>query len=136
MAIQFTILARPMGSDMSMDDDDDDDDDSDAGSATESSNRSAMTKADIVDKVCEKVGGFSKKEAADLVDQVFDTMKAVLETGEKIKISGFGNFVVREKKPRPGRNPQTGQEITIEARRVLTFKPSNVLKVALNGEDG
>ncbi|MFV8756111.1 integration host factor subunit alpha [Nannocystaceae bacterium ST9] len=94
-----------------------------------------MTKADIVDKVCEKVGGFSKKEAADLVDQVFDTMKAVLEAGEKIKISGFGNFVVREKKPRPGRNPQTGEEITIEARRVLTFKPSNVLKVALNGED-
>jgi integration host factor subunit alpha len=95
----------------------------------------AMTKADIVDKVCEQVGGFSKKEAADLVDQVFDTIKAVLETGEKIKISGFGNFVVREKNPRPGRNPQTGQEITIEARRVLTFKPSNVLKTALNGED-
>ena len=93
-----------------------------------------MTKADIVDRVCEQVGGFSKKEAADLVDQVFDTIKAVLETGEKIKISGFGNFVVREKKPRPGRNPQTGQEITIEARRVLTFKPSNVLKTALNGE--
>ena len=95
----------------------------------------AMTKADIVDKVCDKVGGFSKKEAADLVDQVFDTMKSVLEKGEKIKISGFGNFVVREKQPRPGRNPQTGQEITIEARRVLTFKPSNVLKTALNGED-
>lgn len=93
-----------------------------------------MTKADIVDKVCEQVGGFSKKEAADLVDQVFDTMKVVLESGEKIKISGFGNFVVREKKPRPGRNPQTGQEITIEARRVLTFKPSNVLKDALNGD--
>jgi integration host factor subunit alpha len=94
-----------------------------------------MTKADIVDKVCEQVGGFSKKEAADLVDQVFDTIKAVLESGEKIKISGFGNFVVREKNQRPGRNPQTGQEITIEARRVLTFKPSNVLKTALNGED-
>ncbi|KIG12284.1 Integration host factor alpha subunit [Enhygromyxa salina] len=93
-----------------------------------------MTKADIVDRVCEQVGGFSKKEAADLVDQVFDTIKVVLETGEKIKVSGFGNFVVREKKPRPGRNPQTGQEITIEARRVLTFKPSNVLKTALNGE--
>ena len=92
-----------------------------------------MTKADIVDKVCDRVGGFSKKEAADLVDNVFDVMKDVLERGEKIKISGFGNFVVRDKKPRPGRNPQTGQEITIEARRVLTFKPSNVLKAALNG---
>lgn len=94
-----------------------------------------MTKADIVEKVCEQVGGFSKKEAADLVDQVFDTIKSVLESGEKIKISGFGNFVVREKQPRPGRNPQTGQEITIDARRVLTFKPSNVLKTALNPED-
>ncbi len=91
-----------------------------------------MTKADIIDRVCERVGGFSKKEAADFVDAVFDIMKGVLEEGDKIKISGFGNFVVREKKPRPGRNPQTGQEITIEARRVLTFKPSNVLKAALN----
>ncbi len=91
-----------------------------------------MTKADIVDRVCDHVGGFSKKEAADLVDEVFDTMKEVLERGEKIKIAGFGNFVVREKMPRPGRNPQTGQEIMIEARRVLTFKPSNVLKSALN----
>lgn len=94
-----------------------------------------MTKADIVERVCERVGGFSKKEAADLVDHVFDTMKDVAERGDKIKISGFGNFIVREKKPRPGRNPQTGQEIMIEARRVLTFKPSNVLKEALNGED-
>ncbi len=91
-----------------------------------------MTKADIVERVCDRVGGFSKKEAADIVDEVFDSMKAVLETGDKIKISGFGNFVVCDKKPRPGRNPQTGQEIMIEARRVLTFKPSNVLKAALN----
>ena len=59
-------------------------------------------------------------------------MNDVLAEGEKIKISGFGNFVVREKKPRPGRNPQTGTEITIDARRVLTFKPSPVLKQALN----
>ncbi len=93
-----------------------------------------MTKADIIDRVCERVGGFSKKEAADLVESVFDVMKATLENGEKIKISGFGNFVVREKKPRPGRNPQTGTEIMIDARRVLTFKPSPVLKAALNGE--
>lgn len=91
-----------------------------------------MTKADIIDRVCEKVGGFSKKEAADLVDKVFDTMKDVLETGEKIKISGFGNFVVRDKGPRPGRNPRTKEVITIDARRVLTFKPSNVLKAVLN----
>ena len=92
-----------------------------------------MTKADIIDRVCERVGGFSKKEAVILVERVFDVMKGTLETGEKIKISGFGNFVVRDKTPRPGRNPQTGREIMIEARRVLTFKPSPVLKSALNG---
>ena len=91
-----------------------------------------MTKADIVENVYEKVGGFSKKEAAEIVETVFDTIKVTLERGEKIKISGFGNFVVREKKPRPGRNPQTGTEILIDARKVLTFKPSPVLKQALN----
>ena len=88
----------------------------------------AMTKADIVENVYEKVGGFSKKEAAEIVETVFDTIKETLERGEKIKISGFGNFVVRDKNARAGRNPQTGQEITISARRVLTFKPSQVLK--------
>ena len=91
-----------------------------------------MTKADIVESIYEKVGGFSKKEAADIVETVFDTIKETLERGQKIKISGFGNFVVREKKSRIGRNPQTGQEITISARRVLTFKPSQVLKDSLN----
>ena len=91
-----------------------------------------MTKADIVETVYEKVGGFSKKEAAEIVETVFDTIKETLERGEKIKISGFGNFVVRDKNARAGRNPQTGQEITISARRVLTFKPSQVLKNALN----
>ena len=91
-----------------------------------------MTKADIVENVYEKVGGFSKKEAAEIVETVFDTIKETLERGEKIKISGFGNFVVRDKNARAGRNPQTGQEITISARRVLTFKPSQVLKNVLN----
>jgi integration host factor subunit alpha len=91
-----------------------------------------MTKADIIDRVCERVGGFSRNEAAELVEKVFEILKTTLATGEKMKISGFGNFVVREKRPRPGRNPQTGQEIMIQARRVLTFKPSNVLKTALN----
>jgi integration host factor subunit alpha len=78
------------------------------------------------------VGGFSKKEAADIVETVFDIAKKTLEKGDKIKISGFGNFVVRDKKARPGRNPQTGHEITISARRVLTFKASLVLNKALN----
>lgn len=90
-----------------------------------------MTKADIIESVYEKVG-FSKKEAAEIVEMVFDTIKETLERGEKIKISGFGNFIVRDKKSRVGRNPQTGQEIEISARRVLTFRPSQVLKNALN----
>ncbi|RMG16375.1 MAG: integration host factor subunit alpha [Deltaproteobacteria bacterium] len=90
-----------------------------------------MTKADIIETVYEKVG-FSKKESAEIVEMVFDTMKETLERGEKIKISGFGNFIVREKKARIGRNPQTGDEIEISARRVLTFRPSQVLKQALN----
>ena len=91
-----------------------------------------MTKAEIVNAIYSKVGGFSKKEAADIVELVFETVKETLGRGEKIKISGFGNFVVRDKNARVGRNPQTGEEITISARRVLTFKPSQVLKNALN----
>jgi len=94
-----------------------------------------MTKADIIEAVYEKVGGFSKKEAAEIVESVFGQIKDTLERGEKIKISGFGNFIVREKKARIGRNPQTGEEITISARRVLTFKPSQVLKDVLNGQN-
>jgi integration host factor subunit alpha len=90
-----------------------------------------MTKAEIVETIYEKVG-FSRKESAEIVDLVFDLMKETLEKGDKIKISGFGNFLVREKRPRKGRNPQTGDEIQISARRVLTFKPSQVLRKALN----
>ena len=94
-----------------------------------------MTKAEIIESVHMKVQ-FSKKEAAEVVELVFDTMKETLERGEKIKISGFGNFIVRDKKARIGRNPQTGKEIEIAARRVLTFRPSQVLKSALNLGDG
>jgi integration host factor subunit alpha len=93
-----------------------------------------MTKADIVEKVYQKIG-FSKKESSELVEMVFDSLKKTLEAGEKVKISGFGNFVVRDKKERIGRNPQTGEQIKISARRVLTFRPSQVLKAMLNGED-
>lgn len=92
-----------------------------------------MTKADIIEQIYQKIG-FSKKESADIVELVFDTMKGHLEKGERIKISGFGNFVVREKRPRVGRNPQTGEEIEISSRRVLTFRPSQVLRAALNKE--
>lgn len=94
-----------------------------------------MTKAEITERIFNKVG-FSKKESADIVELVFDTMKETLEKGEKIKISGFGNFVVREKRPRIGRNPQTGEEIEISARRVITFRPSQVLKSVLNSISG
>jgi integration host factor subunit alpha len=93
-----------------------------------------MTKADIVQAVYTRLGGFSKKESADLVDLVFETMKETLGRGEKIKISGFGNFVLRDKRQRQGRNPQTGDPIVITERRVLNFKASQLLKLALNDE--
>ena len=93
-----------------------------------------MTKAEIIERIYEKIG-FSKKESAEIVELVFETMKDTLSRGEKIKISGFGTFVVRQKRPRVGRNPQTGEEIEISARRVLTFRPSQVLKSALNEEE-
>ena len=96
--------------------------------------KSTMTKADIVEKVYQKIG-FSKKEASELVEMVFGSLKDVLHKGDKVKISGFGNFIVRKKKERVGRNPQTGEQIKISARRVLTFRPSQVLKAMLNGED-
>jgi len=97
---------------------------------TTQSNRT-MTKADLVERIYENVG-FSKKEAAEIVESVFEEMKQALESGDKIKISGFGNFVVRRKAARKGRNPQTNETIIISARKVLTFKPSQVLKAALN----
>ncbi len=93
-----------------------------------------MTKAEIIEQVYTKIG-FSKKESSDIVELVFDTIKETLEKGDKIKISGFGNFVVRNKRSRVGRNPQTGQSIEITARRVLTFRPSQVLKTALNPKE-
>lgn len=90
-----------------------------------------MTKADLIENVYLKTG-FSKKESAEIVELVFDLIKTTLEKGEKIKIAGFGNFVVKEKESRRGRNPQTGDEIEISSRRILTFKPSQVLKGAIN----
>ena len=92
-----------------------------------------MTKADIVEEVYERVG-ISKQEAARLTELFFDIMKETLEKGEKVKISSFGNFVVRAKRSRRGRNPQTGDDITITPRKVLTFKSSPLLKKALNSK--
>lgn len=94
-----------------------------------------MTKAEIVQALYARVGGFSKKESADIVDLVFEMMKETLARGEKIKISGFGNFVLRDKRQRPGRNPQTGDPIKISERRVLTFKASQILKQVLNTKE-
>ena len=91
-----------------------------------------MTKADLIESIYEKVG-LSKKESSQIVELIFELMRNSLEDGEKVKISGFGNFNIRDKKVRRGRNPQTGDEIEISARSVLTFKASPVLKKALNG---
>jgi integration host factor subunit alpha len=90
-----------------------------------------MTKADIVEKIYSATD-LTKKDATEIVESVFALVKSTLETGEKIKISGFGIFEVKEKAARRGRNPQTGGTIEISARRVLTFKPSQILKKSLN----
>jgi integration host factor subunit alpha len=90
-----------------------------------------MTKADLVGNI-HTTTGFTKNESADMLETVFSIMKNTLESGEKLKISGFGNFEVKQKKDRRGRNPQTGEEITITARRIVTFKPSIMLRQAVN----
>jgi integration host factor subunit alpha len=94
-----------------------------------------VTKLDLVESVYEKIG-FSKKEAGELVESVFSEIKSQLMDGTKVKISGFGNFVVNEKEPRKGRNPQTGEPIIISKRRVLTFKASQILKEKINSNNG
>jgi integration host factor subunit alpha len=93
----------------------------------------ALTKAEIVERIHDKVG-FSKKEAGEVVDSIFELIKGHLEHGQKVKLSGFGNFVVHVKKSRKGRNPQTGETITIQGRRVLGFKASPMLKKSMNDE--
>ena len=93
-----------------------------------------MTKADLVESIYEKVG-FSKADSALIVDSFFDIFKETFAKGRNVKISGFGTFAIKQKHSRKGRNPQTGEEIVIPARKVLTFKPSHVLKEALNGAD-
>ncbi|HCE68183.1 MAG: integration host factor subunit alpha [Geobacteraceae bacterium GWC2_55_20] len=90
-----------------------------------------MTKADIAEKIQQK-SEFSKKDSAEILEALFSIMKTTLESGEKLKIAGFGNFEIKQKKDRKGRNPQTGETITIKARRVLSFKPSMVLRNAIN----
>jgi integration host factor subunit alpha len=90
-----------------------------------------VTKAQVVERV-RHVTGLGWTESGDLLEAVLDTMKETLEAGENVKISGFGSFLVRTKAPRPGRNPHTTAAMVIPRRRVLTFKPSQVLRQSLN----
>lgn len=86
-----------------------------------------LTKAELADLLFEKVG-LNKREAKDMVETFFEEVRLQLEQGEGVKLSGFGNFQLRDKPQRPGRNPKTGEEIPITARRVVTFHPSQKLK--------
>jgi integration host factor subunit alpha len=94
-----------------------------------------VTRADLCEAVYQKVG-LSRSESAELVESVLDEIADCLVTGESVKLSSFGTFVVRSKTERVGRNPKTGEEVPILPRRVLVFKPSNVLKQRINGQDG
>ena len=87
----------------------------------------ALTKADIAEHLFTQLG-MSKREAKDMVEAFFEEIRQALERGEQVKISGFGNFDLREKNQRPGRNPTTGEDIPISARRVVTFRPGQKLK--------
>lgn len=94
----------------------------------------AVTKAELADILCSKCS-LSRQDARDLVDNFFNEIATALVQGEEIKLSGFGNFSVRDKKARPGRNPRTGQEVTISERRVVTFKQGKKLKTLLAESD-
>lgn len=95
----------------------------------------ALTKADMVERLFNDLG-INKKDAKELVDQFFEEIKGALASGRSVKLSGFGNFDLRDKNQRPGRNPKTGEEIPITARRVVTFKPGQKLKVKVEGLEG
>ncbi len=88
---------------------------------------STLTKAELADMLFEKVG-INKRDAKLIVESFFEEIRAQLEEGQSVKLSGFGNFELRDKPQRPGRNPKTGEEIPITARRVVTFHPSQKLK--------
>jgi integration host factor subunit alpha len=90
----------------------------------------SATKATLATTLFEQIG-LNKRESNDLVDRFFEDIAAALEAGDGVKLSGFGNFTLREKPPRPGRNPKTGQEIPIAARRVVTFHPSSKLRALI-----
>jgi integration host factor subunit alpha len=95
----------------------------------------ALTKADMTDHLFDELG-LSKREAKEILDGFFEEIRKSLERGEQVKLSGFGNFDLHEKKERPGRNPKTGEEIPITARRVVSFKPGHKLKERVEGYTG
>ncbi|MFA5530344.1 MAG: integration host factor subunit alpha [Thiohalomonadaceae bacterium] len=95
----------------------------------------ALTKAEMAEKLFEELG-LNKREAKDLVELFFEEIRSALERGEQVKLSGFGNFDVRNKSQRPGRNPKTGEEIPITARRVVTFRPGQKLKARVEDYAG
>lgn len=94
-----------------------------------------LTKAELAESLIEEVG-LNKRDAKDLVDNLFEEIRVVLERGEPVKISGFGNFELRDKNERPGRNPKTGQDVAISARRVVTFKTGQKLKARVEHPKG
>ena len=92
-----------------------------------------MTKADIVESIYNRIGGISKKESADLVERLIAYMKDTFSSGENLKITGFGHFIVKDKKARKGINPQTKDQIILPKHRVLKFRVSQVLRNGING---
>ncbi len=95
----------------------------------------ALTKAYMAEKLYEELG-LNKREAKELVEVFFEEVRAALEAGDQVKLSGFGNFDLRSKNERPGRNPKTGEEIPITARRVVTFRPGQKLKARVEAYAG
>ena len=95
----------------------------------------ALTKADMAEKLFDELG-LNKREAKEMVEIFFEKIRLALENGEQVKLSGFGNFDLREKGERPGRNPKTGEEIPITARRVVTFRPGQKLKARVEAYAG
>lgn len=95
----------------------------------------ALTKADIAEKLFEDLG-LNKREAKEIVELFFEEIKRALESGEQVKISGFGKFELRDKSARPGRNPKTGEEIPITPRRVVTFRTGQKLKARVEAYAG
>src|SRR5690606_29781500 len=95
----------------------------------------ALTKADMAERLFEEFG-LNKREAKDLVEMFFEEVRAALEAGQQVKLSGFGNFNLRKKNERPGRNPKTGEEIPITARRVVSFHPGQKLKARVEAHAG